>query len=257
MTNRPQTILCAGLLAVCMAAGTPAAAGDGEDAAAIVAGALDQVRGTASTSTAEMTIHRPDWERTMTMDVWTLGRSDSLVRITGPAKDAGNGTLKKGKDMWMFNPKINRVVKLPPSMMSQGWMGSDFSNNDLAKTDSLVEDYDHSVLSTEDRDGMTVYTIESRPKPDAAVVWGKLRLEIREDRILLSETFYDEDGDPVKTMTNTDIRRFGDRLLPATWTISKAGAEDEYTVFRYTDLKFVDTLPDRLFTQTSLRNPGR
>jgi outer membrane lipoprotein-sorting protein len=257
MDRKPRNTMIAGLLAVlALAILSPPVAG-AEEAAAIVEGALDQMRGAASKGTAEMTIHRPEWERTMTMRIWTLGRSDSLVRITGPAKDAGNGTLKKGKDMWMFNPKINRLIKLPPSMMSQGWMGSDFSNNDLAKTDSLVEDYEHAVESTAVVDDKKVYTIVSRPKPGAAVVWGMLRLEIREDHVLLSETFYDESDEPVKKMVNTDIRRFGERLLPATWTISKSDAKDEYTVFRYKDLQFLAVLSERLFTQSNLRDPGR
>jgi outer membrane lipoprotein-sorting protein len=257
MTREPRSNVIAGLLAVVAVTTLFPSVLAAEAAPTIVEGALDQMRGAASRGTAEMTIHRPAWERSMTMQIWTLGRSDSLVRITEPAKDAGNGTLKKGKDMWMFNPKINRLVKLPPSMMSQGWMGSDFSNNDLAKTDSIVEDYDHTIESEVVIDGKKVYTIASRPKPDAAVVWGMLRLEIREDHVLLSETFYDESDEPVKKMVNTDIRRFGERLLPATWTISKSDAKDEYTVFRYEDLQFLDALPERLFTQSSLRNPGR
>ena len=257
MNREPRNQMMTGLLALLALATLSPQVPAAEDASAIVEGSLDHMRGAASRGTAEMTVHRPEWERTMTMQIWTLGRSDSLVRITGPAKDAGNATLKKGHDMWMFNPKINRLIKLPPSMMSQGWMGSDFSNNDLAKTDSIAEDYEHTIESTAVIDDKKVYTIVSRPKPGAAVVWGMLRLEIREDHVLLSETFYDESDKPVKKMVNTDIRRFGDRLLPATWTISKSDAKDEYTVFHYEDLQFLEILPERLFTQSNLRNPGR
>ena len=97
------------------------------DAKQLVEDGFNYWRGQASVAVVDMTLHRPDWERTMTIKAWTFGQADSLFRIIAPPKDNGNGTLKKGKEMWMFNPKINRVIKLPPSMMSQSWMGSDLS----------------------------------------------------------------------------------------------------------------------------------
>jgi len=237
-------------------AGADASSGSGPDGNALVRAAFDHYRGKASTGTAEMTIHRPSWERSMTMDIWTEGDAQSLVRITAPAKDEGNGTLKKGQDMWLFNPKVNRTIKLPPSMMSQSWMGSDFSNNDLAKTDSLVNDYDHRVTSTDSRDGHTVYTIQSTPHPGAPVVWGSLELEIRDDHVLLAERFYDEDGALVKTLTGSDIKTLGGRILPATLRMQKADKDGEWTELHYTELSFQNSLPDRLFTLTNLRNPS-
>jgi outer membrane lipoprotein-sorting protein len=175
------------------------------DAGTLVSDSFNYMRGKASVSTVEMVIHRPDWERRMTIKAWTKGEKQSLFFITAPPKDNGNGTLKKGREMWIFNPKVNRVIKLPPSMMSQAWMGSDFSNNDLAKSDSLIYDYRHRLIQTESVAGKKVYHIESLPKPDAPVVWGMLKLKIREDLILLSETFYDEDLKPVKVMPTPKI----------------------------------------------------
>ena len=102
-----------------------------EDVLALVKEAVDYYRGKASIATVGMTIHRPEWERTMTIKAWTKGQKDSLFFISAPPKDEGNGTLKKGREMWTYNPKINRVIKLPPSMMSQAWMGSDFSTMTL------------------------------------------------------------------------------------------------------------------------------
>ena len=103
------------------------------DAAAIIKAAMDQWRGTTSHSTMSMTIHRPDWERTMVMEGWTAGEKKSLVRVLEPKKDAGNGTLLIDNNMWTFSPKVNRVIKIPSSMMNQSWMGSDFSNKDIAR----------------------------------------------------------------------------------------------------------------------------
>lgn len=226
-----------------------------QDAQAIVQASFDYWRGKASVATVEMTIHRPDWNRTMTIKAWTKGKSDSIFFISAPPKDKGNGTLKKGKEMWMYNPKVNRVIKIPPSMMSQAWMGSDFSNDDLAKSDSILDDYTHTLVGTETHEGKKVYVIKSMPKPTAPVVWGMQRLKIREDHILLQEEFYDEDLALVKAMTGTQIQMMGGRLFPIVWRMQKADVEDEYTELTYQELEFKDALPDNLFTLSNLRNP--
>lgn len=236
---------------------TASSAFAGDDANTIVRAAFDYWRGNASVSVTDMTIHRPDWERTMTIKAWTRGESDSLFVITAPAKDKGNGTLKAGKNMWMFNPKVNRVIKLPPSMMSQAWQGSDFSNNDLAKTDSLINDYTHTIESTGTHDGKNLYIIKSMPKPNAPVIWGMIRLKIREDHILLSETFYDEAFKPVKEMTASDIQMTGDRLFPMKWKMQKSDVKDEYTLMAYKELEFLPAIDGSIFTLTNLKNPGR
>jgi outer membrane lipoprotein-sorting protein len=193
----------------------------------------------------------------MRMRTWTQGRSQSLIRILAPNKDKGNGTLKKGEDMWTYNPKINRVIKLPPSMMAQSWMGSDFSNNDLAKSDSILLDYTHSIVDTDTHQGKTVYVIKSVPQPGAPVVWGMQELKIREDFILLQETFFDEQEVPVKVMTTQDIRLLGGRLFPTVWTMRNSENQDEFTRLQHVQLEFLDQLPNDLFTLRNLRNPGQ
>lgn len=228
-----------------------------EDAAELVQAAVEYYRGKASVATVDMTIHRPDWERTMTIKAWTKGQKDSLFFIAAPPKDKGNGTLKTGREMWTYNPKVNRIIKLPPSMMSQSWMGSDFSNNDLAKSESIIEDYTHSLESTETMDAKKVYVIKSMPKPTAPVVWGMQKLKIREDHVLLSEEFYDEEFKLVKAMTGRKIEILGGKLFPKIWKMQKAEARDEYTMLDYKELEFKDDLPDRLFTTSSLRTAWR
>lgn len=226
----------------------------GPDAETIVKESFDYWRGKASVSVTDMTIHRPQWERTMTIRAWTKGESDSLFIIISPVKDKGNGTLKIDRGMWMFNPKVNRVIKLPPSMMNQSWQGSDFSNNDLAKSDSLIHDYTYTLDSEEQHDNKKVYVVTAIPKPDAPVIWGMLTLKIREDHILLEEIFYDEDKKPVKIMTATDIRKVGDKPFPMRWMMKKADVDDEYTLLVYSELSFKDHLDERLFTLPSLKN---
>ncbi len=136
----------------------------------VISKAWDYMRGKTSVSQVKITVHRTDWERTSVIKAWTRGRDDSIFQITAPKKDKGNGTLKIGRDMWTYNPKINRVIKIPPSMMSQSWMGSDFSNNDLSKADSILNDYTHEIETTTQENGITVYEIKSIPKPGAPVV---------------------------------------------------------------------------------------
>ena len=179
------------LLTLC-AARSPAAAPPNADA--ILRQAYENYRATSSTSSVAMTVHRPDWERHMEMKAWTRGDNDSLVRFTGPAKDAGNATLKLVGDTWVFNPKLNQVIKLPASMMSQAWMGSDFSYNDLAKSEDILTDYTHRVTATVTVSGHTAWTIECTPKPGAPVVWGKVAMLVRDDSVIMGETFYDQDA---------------------------------------------------------------
>ena len=228
-----------------------------QDAQALVEAAVSYYRGEASIATVAMIIHRPQWERRMTLKAWTKGQKNSIFTVLAPPKDHGNGTLKKAQQMWTYNPKINRIIKLPPSMMSQAWMGSDFSNNDLAKSDSILEDYTHTFLRTETHDGKRVFVIKSMPKPKVPVVWGMQTLKIREDHILLCEEYYDEEMKLVKAMTGRQIQMLGGKLFPKLWKMEKADAEDEYTLLDYKGLEFKEDLPDFLFTLSTLRKLGR
>ena len=152
-----------------------------------------------------MVIHRPSWQRSMSMRAWTEGDKKSMVRVTAPKKDVGNGTLMLDNNMWTYSPKINRIVKVPSSMMGQGWMGSDFSNKDISRSDSVLDDYEHSLLDSYPQDGHTVYVIESIPHEDAAVVWGKKVLVIRDDHVMLEDQFWDQDGVMVKSLKTLNI----------------------------------------------------
>lgn len=226
-----------------------------EDAKAIVKEAIDYWRGLSSYSTMEMKIHRPDWERTMLMQVWTRGAKDSLVRVLAPPKDAGSGTLLLGDNMWTFAPQINRVIKIPSSLMQQGWMGSDFSNNDVAKADDLVDEYHHKILSTETRDGHKVYLIESIPKEAAPVVWGKEVVQIRDDHILLQHDFYDQDMKLVKSLRTLEIKSMGGRVVASIERMQKADKPNEWTEVIVKQAQFGLDIPPSTFTLSNLRNP--
>ena len=143
------------------------------DVKAIVKQADEKFRGQSSQGTISMTIQRPSWSRTIAMKNWTLGTEYSLIYITEPVKERGQVFLKRDNEMWNWVPSIERMIKIPPSMMMQSWMGSDFSNDDLVKESSLVKDYEHKLLGKEPIEGYNCYKIELIPHEDAAVVWGK------------------------------------------------------------------------------------
>lgn len=225
------------------------------DARQIVRDAIDHWRGISSYSEMKMTIHRPDWERSMTMSAWTKGQDHSLVRVLEPKKDRGNGTLTDKKSMWSYSPKINRVIKIPSSMMGQSWMGSDFSNKDVSRTDDIVDEYEHRVLSTSEVDSVSVYEIESIPLEDAAVVWGREVLRIREDHIVLEHSFFDQDNVLVKKLTTLDIAEMGGRTIATRQRMTKASDPDEWTELEVLAVDYDVDLPDALFTRSSLRNP--
>ncbi len=231
-----------------------ASAGPG-DARQIIRDAVDHWRGVASYTEMSMTIHRPDWERTMSMQAWTKGDKKSLVRVTAPKKDRGNGTLTDDDNMWSYSPKVNRVIKIPSSMMGQSWMGSDFSNKDVARADDIVDQYEHTITETTEVDGMVVFTIQSVPFEEAAVVWGKEVLRIREDHVVLDHAFYDQDFELVKTLESLEIGEKGGRTIAIRQRMSKSDAPDEWTEIAVDDVDYDVDLKDSLFTQSNLRNP--
>jgi outer membrane lipoprotein-sorting protein len=221
----------------------------------IVRDAVDHWRGLSSYTVMSMVIHRPDWERSMTMEAWTKGDERALVRVVEPKKDRGNGTLTQDNNMWTFSPKVNRVIKVPSSMMGQSWMGSDFSNKDVARADDIIDQYDHTLLGTDAVDGVTVYRIKSIPHEDAAVVWGSEVLTIREDHVVLEHAFYDQDGELVKTLRSLETGEMGGRMIAKRQRMMKTDTPDEWTEIAVVDVEYDLNLKDSLFTLSNLRNP--
>ena len=236
-------------------ASDPSMADETLDARELVQAAMDHWRGLNSYSEMTMTIHRTDWERSMSMRAWSEGDKLSLVRVTKPKKDAGNGTLLKDNDMWSYSPKINRIIKIPSSMMSQGWMGSDFSNKDISKSTDILDQYDHTLSDQAHEDGHTVYTIEAIPHEDAATVWGKEVLIIRDDFVLLEEQFWDQDGVLIKVMRARDIAEMGGRSVARVLRMGKLETPDEWTEMTVSSIEFDLELPTGVFTLSNLRNP--
>jgi outer membrane lipoprotein-sorting protein len=240
---------------VMLAAATRALAAP--DADAILKRMFENYRARTSQTTVAMTIHRPSWERKMQLSAWTRGEDDALVRFTAPAKDAGNATLKLGRETWVFNPRLNQVVKLPASMMSQAWMGSDFSYNDLARSTEVLNEYTHRLAATESTGGHTVWTIESTPKPGAPVVWGKVTAKIRDDYVMTEETFFDQDMQPVRRLRAEVVGNLGGRAYPTMMTMTPVATPSQWTRIETTEGRFDVAAPDYLFTLSNLQNPRR
>ena len=225
-----------------------------EEARAIVKKAEDRVKGTTSEATMTITVVRPKWTKEMKLKTWTKGTQYSMILIQSPAKDAGTVFLKRQKEIWNWAPTIERVIKLPPSMMSQSWMGTDFTNDDLVEESSTVEDYNHKLLGEETQGGKVCHKIELTPKPNSAVVWGKMILWIdKKDYIQMRAEMYDEDGELVNTLVASDIKTLGGRLLPAKMEMFPAGKKDQKTVMTYQSLHFDGPISDNFFTTQNMK----
>jgi len=250
-----RTALITGI--VCWAASAAGAIEPGQDARQIVRDAIDHWRGTSSQGEMTMIIHRPDWERTMTMASWTEGEKKSIVRVLAPQKDRGNGTLMIDNSMWNYSPKVNRVIKVPSSMMGQSWMGSDFSNKDVSRADDIVDQYDHTLLETRESDGQTIYVIQSVPHEEAAVVWGREVLTVRDDLLLLEQLYYDQDDVLVKKLEALEIGEMGGRMIVMRQRMGEVDKPDEWTEMQVSKMSYDVELNDNLFTLANLRNPRK
>ena len=223
-------------------------------ARALIEGALDLTRGLDSSYTEmAMVIHRPEWERRLELVAWTQGREDALIRFTAPEKDAGTATLKKGERMWTYTPKHKREIRLPSSMMSQSWAGSDFSYNDLSRTDNYLRYYNSAITATEEADGHTVYTLELTPHDDAPVVWGKEEMVLRDDYVMLSQTFYDQDFEPLKQMRTMEVGELGGRTIGLTMRMADFEDAERWTEIRYLKADFDAAVDASMFTTFALR----
>lgn len=220
----------------------------------IIEKADEKVRGKTNTSVMEMEIIRPTWKRSVTMKSWGRGTKFSMTYITAPAKDKGQVFMKRDTEMWNWMPAIARMIKIPASMMSQGWMGSDYTNDDILKESSIVVDYTHKIVLEETIDGYKTYKIEMTPKEDAAVVWGKVYKWITTDEFIqIKSEYYDEDDDLVKSDFSYDFKVMDGRLIPTRMEIIPANEEGKKTVVYIKESTFNIPLPASFFSQQKMK----
>ena len=224
------------------------------DVKELVREADEKIRGNSSSGIFTMTIERPGWSRSISMKNWSLGNEYSLIYITAPAKEKGQVFLKRKNEMWNWIPSIERMVKIPPSMMMQSWMGSDFTNDDLVKESSLVKDYTHLLLGEEKVQGYDCYKIELIPTEDAPVVWGKINMWIsKKDKLWLKAEYYDEDGFLVNYETLSDIKKMDDRIIPCRMEMIPAEKEGHKTILVFDEIDFEVPLKENFFSIQNMK----
>lgn len=212
------------------------------------------MRGESSYSESTMEIVRPSWTRSMSMKSWTKGTELSLVLVTAPAKDKGSASLKRHREMWNWVPSIERVIKIAPSMLSQSWMGSDFTNDDLINQSSIVVDYQHSLIGEEPFDGSSMWVIEAVAKPDAPVVWSKVTLWISKSNYLQRKVhFYDEFDELVNELTTYDVKILGGRALATRMEMYPLDEPGNKTVLTTHEAEFDFDIEDRFFSQQQMQ----
>jgi len=225
-----------------------------QDATEIVEIADKKMQGNSSTSDMIMRIVRPDWSREIRMKGWSLGKEHSIILIVSPSRDKGAAFLKREKEIWNWQPTINRVIKLPPSMMMQSWMGSDFTNDDLVKESSIVRDYTHTLVGDTIIEARPAYIIEMIPTPEAAVVWGKILIYItKEDHLQLLVRYYDEDGYMVNTMYLTEIKEIGGRIIPTRLNMVPADNSNQRTEILYMGMEFDVPMEESFFSIQNMK----
>jgi hypothetical protein len=212
------------------------------------------LRGDSSEGEMTMAVVTRNWTRTLGLRVWSQGTERALVKVTAPAREAGTATLKAGDDIWNYLPKIDRTIRVPTSMMMASWMGSHFTHDDLVKESRLIRDYDIALAFDGTREGAAVWEFALRPRPGAAVVWDRIELQVRQADLMPTwARYYGDDGGLRRTLTFSDYRVLGGRLVPAASTVVPADRPDESTVIRYTRLRFDVALPPDTFTLAALR----
>ncbi len=206
-------------------------------------------------SVMSMTIVRPTWQRTVEFKSWSLEDDYALTLITAPAREKGQTFLKRGIEMWSWNPAISRLIKLPPSMMSQGWMGSDYTNDDILRESSVVDDYTHSIEGEEEIDGSKCYKIKLTAKDDAEVLWGhQLWWVDKKEFIVLKAELYDEDGYLVRTERGKDLRTMDGRYIPTNIELVPADEEGRKTILNILEVKFNVKLDESFFSQQNMKS---
>jgi outer membrane lipoprotein-sorting protein len=225
-----------------------------QDAEEIVRKADENMRAKSSYVELTMTIQKPTWSRTLEMKAWALEPDFSMIYVSSPARDKGSVTLKRKNEVWNWIPSAQKVIKIPPSMMLQSWMGSDFTNDDLVREASYVRDYTHKLLGEEKVNGYSAYKIESVPKPGKGIVWGKVISWIgTKDYLNLRGEYYDEDGELIKIFTGSNEKKFGSRNIMSRWEMSPVDKPGNKTIMEYSEMKFNIDVKESFFSEQNMK----
>ena len=215
---------------------------------------IDQLyRSKTSQADMEMHIVTPHYERTLKMQVWTKGMDRTFIRITAPKKEQGVATLRIGNEMWNYLPKVNKTMKISPSMMMGSWMGSDFTNDDLVKESSMLDDYTYQLITPENASPDLLY-VQLIPKEDSAIVWGKIIAAVQASNYTpVWQHFYDEKDKLMRVLNFKEIKKFGRRTVPSVMEMIPQNKEGHKTVVRWMNAKFDSKIDDKVFSRRNLQ----
>jgi len=195
-----------------------------------------------------MTIITPKWARQIKMETLSLGNDYTLIKMLSPKKDKGIATLKQGDQMWNFYPKINKVVKVPPSMMVSSWMGSDFTNDDLVQEESLEHEYQYTLESTDARHLITLI-----PKKDTVTVWGKIEMELTLEGVPVHAFYYDDNDVRKREIRYSNIQKIDGQNIPMTLELIPLNKPGQKTVMTYEYLEFDVKVKESDFSLRALK----
>ena len=213
-----------------------------------------KMRGNSSQGRFEITIIKPRTTRTFIIDSWedSSGKR-AFLRIIKPKKDSGTTFLKIDQNLWQYIPKIGKEIKVEGSLMQDSWMGSDMTNDDLVRATSIIDDFSHSFLKSSDPDH---YRIQLIPKPEAAVIWSRLIIDVRKSDIMpVKEEFYDHKNRLARTMDFSEYKTMGGRYIPTYFTVKtiKADKVISSTSMKYINVIFDRPISDYIFSKANLR----
>ncbi len=225
-----------------------------QNATDIIKKADELMRAKSSYTELTMKIIKPNWNREMSMKVWALEPNYALIYISAPARDKGTVTLKRKNEVWNWLPSAQKVIKIPPSMMLQSWMGSDFTNDDLVRESSVINDYTHKIIGEEKIEGFDCYKIQLTPKPEAGVVWSKIITWIAKDSYLQPLTeYYDENDKVVKKFVGSEIKMMDGRRIFTYWEMIPFDKPGNKTVMQYEKIQFNIKIDESFFSEQNMK----
>jgi outer membrane lipoprotein-sorting protein len=225
-----------------------------QDATDIIRKSDEHVRGKTSIVEMSMTVQRPDWSREVVMKSWEKDGKLALILITAPARDKGTSFLKRDKEVWNWLPSVERIIKIPPSMMMQSWMGSDFTNDDLVKESSIIYDYTHEIVGDSIIENRECYKIKMIPKPEAPIVWGLVYIWIsKTDFLQLRVEYYDEDKELINIMMMSEIKELGGRVIPTVLKITPVDKPQNVTLLKYESVIYDSPIKDSFFSEQNMK----
>lgn len=222
------------------------------DAANILDTITSNLRGESQAATLNMQVIRPDEEEGYTMRIYSEGEARGLTRVIAPPRDAGQAFLNDGDNVFIYNPRLRRVLRLPPSGQSDSFLGSDISYNDLAG-DDLQEDYSASIL--EETDGSI--TLELTPNPNAPTPYGKIHLSAEKPSYAPTKiTYFDQRDTAVKENILSDYAEIDGLYIPQKFEVKDLLEEGNMTVVTWQDAEFGVEIPKSCFSQNALERDG-